>query len=184
MTFSQLTTYYRLASDGPVIASRPTGRLIREKLESALNRLPVGGMLRLDLNGIVAISPSAADELLGRIYSALQAGEYGNRLVVLEGVTSDHEQVLEPILKRRAVFAAKTGGRSVSLIGAPAHLSETYRIARRLKQFRASDLASRLNLSVPAADNRLAKLLRNHLLRRDSAPAKHGGREYVYRVSV
>lgn len=153
-------------------------------MEEALSKLPEDGVLLLDFEGIVAISPSCADEFLGKLYSSITAGEHGDRAIFLRRFTSDHQEVLEPILKRREVVAAKLSGGGIRLVGAPAHLEDTLLTARRLKRFRASELASRLGLTISAMDNRLAKLWRSHLVRRESVAAPHGGREYSYTAVV
>ncbi len=174
---------YRISKHGTVLASRPTGSTVRTAIEKILKTLPKGEALVLDIKSIIAISPSCADELFGRLYSALQADQYGDRLILLSNVTSDHEEILEPILKRRGIVAAKQLPKSITLLGAAGHLTDTYKVARRMKHFTASEIATKLGLKVPAMDNRLKKLWSNRLLDRELGSASHGGREYVYNAS-
>jgi hypothetical protein len=173
---------FSLKDRGPVLATRPIARKLREEIEKKwlAGKDP---SLELDFDGLVAISPSCADELIGRLYSELADGELGDRAAFLLNLSDDHEAILAPILKRRAVIAPKLTRRGVVFLGAPLHLGETYRLAKSLREFRAADLAAKSGLSVPAANNRLAKLLRTHLLRRTETSAAHGGREYLYSVS-
>lgn len=173
---------FRLADRGPVLATRPLARDLREQIEktwlSSEDRV-----LELDFEGLIAISPSCADEMIGRLYSELADGEMGERIAFLVNLSDDHEEVLSPILKRRGVIAPKLTSKGVSFLGAPPHLLDTYRLAKSLGEFRAADLASKSGLSVPAANNRLARLLKTHLVRRTETNAPHGGREYLYSIA-
>lgn len=173
---------YSVSQRGSVLASRETGREIREEVERLVVSAPKESVVQLDFQGVLAVSPSCADEFVGRLYSNASAGEFGDRVMVLTHLSNDHRDIMDPILKRRGAIAAELEGGSVRLLngGAGGHLEETLEVASKLGRFRATDLAQHLKLSVPATDNRLSRLWKNQLLRRESVAATHGGREYVY----
>jgi len=172
---------FALKSSGQVIASRDTGREIREKIEHLIEQMSATDTLYVDLEGVVAVSPSAADELFGRLFSELASGQFRARRVILEHVDADAEEILSGVFKRREVFApALDEHNRLRLIGAPEYLEKTYEAAVALKEFTTSDIAEQFHLTLPAANNRLMRLWRTNLVARKESSARRGGREYVY----
>ena len=171
---------HSLEQHGSVLASRPTGLAIRQAIEGELRALPGDAVLSIDLYGVVVMSPSCADELLGRLFSSLAAGDFGEQCLVLENVNEDHEETLEPILHRREVYVLAREGKNTRLLGAPEHLQGTLAMLSSFGEFRTSELAPRLGITVQATNNRLVQLVRNRILRRLPSAASHGGREYIY----
>lgn len=176
-------TCYGLNQHGSVLAFRPTGRAIREAIEEELHALPDNGVLNVDFDGVVVMSPSCADELLGRLFSSLSGGDFGTRCVVLKDVDEDHKEILDPILRRRGVYALAQEGAHTRLLAAPEHLQDTFSMFLTSGEFRTSELAIRLGITVQATNNRLTQLVRNRVLRRFPAAASHGGREYIYSIA-
>ncbi|HLF79755.1 MAG TPA: hypothetical protein VJB57_19915 [Dehalococcoidia bacterium] len=170
---------YILASKGQVLATRPTGKEIREEIQELLAAHD-DGELELSFLGVLALSPSCADELIGRLYSDLVNGDLPKTRVSLSHLTDDHREILLPILKRRSVIAMEREAKEVRLLNGGSHLERTFAVASSLGEFRAADIASREGLTVQAANNRLVKLLKSCLITRTETNAAHGGREYLY----
>lgn len=103
------TAKQSLGEFGKQLAMRPQGRKVQEALDAQLRRLPPGGVLVVDFDGVEMMDYSFADEALGTIYSRMAAKEYPDRHVVL-AVREDElgEALLENIeaaLNRREVAA-------------------------------------------------------------------------------
>lgn len=185
-------THLSLGECGSILAMRPQGRVVQEKIDGALRALPVGGVLILDFNGVEMMDYSFADEALGTIYSRMSAKEYPDRHLILE--TRDDElceallENVEVALNRREVAAlvvpqkvVKGGGKWRILGELPSHLVDTLRAVMDKNCITVRDLAETLKLdSATACNNRIAKLYQMHLVRREASVVPEGGRQYCY----
>ncbi|MBV9865030.1 MAG: DUF4325 domain-containing protein [Abitibacteriaceae bacterium] len=98
-----------LGEYGTQLAMRPYGRKVQEALDSLLRRLPPGGVLVVNFDGVEMMDYSFADEAFGTLYSRMAAKEYADRYLVL-AVRDDElsEALMENIevaLNRREVAA-------------------------------------------------------------------------------
>lgn len=98
-----------LGEFGPQLAMRPYGRKVQEALDMVLRRLPAGGVLVVNFDGVEMMDYSFADEAFGTLYSRMAAKEYADRYLVL-AVRDDElsEALMENIevaLSRREVAA-------------------------------------------------------------------------------
>jgi len=196
-----------LSEFGAQLAMRPNGRKVQESLDAALRKLPPGGVLLIDFDGVEMMDYSFADEAFGTLYSRMSAKEYPDRHLVLiarEGELG--EALLENIevaLSRREVAAlvvASTDGKALEkllntenpdgktdsgawrIVGTlPAHLVETLGEVMNKGCVTVRELATALGLdSATACNNRIAKLYQLHLVRREATIVPEGGRQYCY----
>ncbi len=193
---SKGTVRQSLGEFGTILAMRPQGRVVQEKIDARLRALPVGGVLVLDFNGVEMMDYSFADEALGTIYSRMAAKEYPDRHLVLE--TRDDElcdallENVEVALNRREVAAllvpqsdvkaAQKNADKWRVLGElPSHLIDTLRAVMDKNCITVRDLADALKLdSATACNNRIAKLYQMHLVRREASVVPEGGRQYCY----
>ena len=196
-----MTKRQSLGEFGPHLAMRPRGKQVQEALDANLRRLPPGGVLVLDFDGVEMMDYSFADEALGTIYSRMAAKEYPDRHLVIAmqddelgeallenlEVALNRREVAAIVLPRDEIAAASTRER-VAIIEAwrvvgmlPVHLLETLRAVMERGQVTVRELADALKLdSATACNNRIAKLYQLHLVRREAAIVPEGGRQYSY----
>jgi hypothetical protein len=197
---------------GAHLAMRPNGRRVQEALDAALRKLPPGGVLLLDFDGVEMMDYSFADEALGTLYSRMAAKEYPDRHLVI--VTRDDElgealmENIEVALSRREVAAlvlplndgtaldvfltqitAESDDRTLGswrIVGTlPQHLVDTLSEVMDKGCVTVRELATALQLdSATACNNRIARLYQMHLVRREATIVPEGGRQYCYSAVV
>ena len=199
-----------LGQFGKYLAMRQEGRKVQEALDITLRKLPPGGVLVIDFDGVEMMDYSFSDEALGTLYSRMAAKEYPDRYLVL-AVGDDEVSVglmenVEVALNRREVAALSVpraaleessatdkaaphpfvklakNGDDCQVIGTlPAHLIDTLRAVMGRQEATVRDLADDLQLdSATACNNRVARLYQLHLVRREAAIVPEGGRQYCY----
>jgi hypothetical protein len=199
-----------LGQFGKHLAMRPQGRKVQEALDITLRKLPPGGVLVVDFDGVEMMDYSFSDEALGTLYSRMAAKEYPDRYLVLavgdDEVSTALMENVEVALNRREVAAlsvpraaledSPTEGKATAqptiklskngddcqVIGSlPAHLIDTLRAVMGRHEATVRDLADDLQLeSATACNNRVARLYQLHLVRREAAIVPEGGRQYCY----
>jgi hypothetical protein len=94
------------------LVTRETGRFIRESIEARLEREPDGTVVALDFSHVGIIDFSCADEVISKLVARLQALEYGDKYIVLNGLTSTHEENIAVALERKklAVLVGRPDG--------------------------------------------------------------------------
>lgn len=199
-----------LGEFGAHLAMRPGGRKLQENLDASLRKLPPGGVLLLDFEGVEMMDYSFADEAFGTLYSRMAAKEYPDRHLVIASQKGDlGEALLENIevaLSRREVAAlvlshdkkaeldalleraakAERTPAAWRIIGTlPQHLVDTLGEVMNKGCVTVRELASALNLdSATACNNRIARLYQMHLVRREATIVPEGGRQYCYSAVV
>jgi hypothetical protein len=199
-----------LGEFGAHLAMRPSGRRVQEALDASLRKLPPGGVLLLDFEGVEMMDYSFADEAFGTLYSRMAAKEYPDRHLVIAAQQGElGEALLENIevaLSRRDVAAlvlshgqhaeleallaraakAERAPAPWRIIGTlPQHLIDTLGEVMNKGCVTVRELASALNLdSATACNNRIARLYQMHLVRREATIVPEGGRQYCYSAVV
>ena len=113
------------------LVTRPTGRVVRERIERAIAGGSVGEITiaRMDFTGVGCIDYSCADEIVAKLLRDRPA------VLVLSGITDGHREAIEPVLSGHglAVLIERADGTLESLgaaAAAAALLDEL--VARRL----------------------------------------------------
>jgi hypothetical protein len=197
---------------GAHLAMRPHGKRVQEAIDVSLRKLPPGGVLLLDFEGVEMMDYSFADEAFGTLYSRMAAKEYPDRhLVIATRADELGEALLENIevaLSRREVAALvlplDKKARLENLLDRAVkmeegHVPAAWRIIGTLPQHlidtlgevmlkgcvTVRELAASLNLdSATACNNRIARLYQMHLVRREATIVPEGGRQYCYSAVV
>jgi hypothetical protein len=75
------------------LVTRPTGRAVRESIETTLG--PDILLARIDFTGVGCIDYSCADEIVAK----LLRGAGGARVLLLLGISDGHREAIEPVLE-------------------------------------------------------------------------------------
>lgn len=174
-------TFHVATGEHRFLAFRSAAAQNRYRLEGELTANPDVEEVLLDFRAVAAMTYGYADELVGRFYATLAAGDAGARAVGLTGLTAETRDAVVVCLERRKLAAvdAELG----VLLGETAALDETYAFAVELGTFRAGDVAADMGISLPNANNRLKRLAAAGAVHRvRAASPAHGGKEFSYRM--
>ncbi len=158
---------FRIAQFGARLGTRWEGERARQQLEGLLCALPEEGQVRMLLDGLEVLSTSFADELVGKAYQRVVAGEFGDRTIVLDTPALELAEGIDvKLAQRRLAMLCRHDGRW-GLIGlrTPA-LSETLECIVDKGCTTARELADELGLQMSACVNRVARLAELRLIRR------------------
>jgi hypothetical protein len=165
------------------LVTRETGRFIRESIEARLEREPEGTVVALDFSHVGIIDFSCADEVISKLVARLQGLEYGDKYVVLLGLTPTHEENIAVALERKklAVLVGRPDG-SWRLLGSlNPYLSEALQFVMHQKEITARDLADETQVEISLASTKLLNLFKARLVQRSSERLPDGGRQFIYR---
>jgi len=167
------------ARDG-TLSTRNSGKDALAALQRAIVAQPPNAPIVLSFTGVQDITAAFADECIARLLSGRAAGFYEDHPVLAVDANSDVREGLSSALRNRGLVLLSLSGDGPELLGAPEHLDETMRVAHELGEFSVVDLAKRLELTTPAANNRVKQLLRAGALSRARVIPRRGGNEYRY----
>jgi len=129
------------------------------------------------------VDSSFADESVVRLGEQIAKGMYGERSLLLEGLTEDSMKNFRAVLKLRGIklplLTVWSTGEWQVIGSLEENLYETLRIVHQHEQMKASDLGSILGLAVNTASTRLKRLHNFHLVRREHEVSEKG-LQYIY----
>jgi len=172
-----------LGSGTKNLVTRETGRFIRESIETRLEREPEGTVIALDFVHVGIIDFSCADEIISKLVARLQGLEYGDKYVVLQGLTPTHEENIAVALERKklAILLSRPDG-SWRLLGTlNPYLNEALQFVMMHKEITARDLADETQVEISLASTKLLNLFKARLVQRSSERLPDGGRQFIYR---
>ena len=175
---------------GVSIGIKGRNYLTRDKGEEAYSLLrekmlmtPEGEALVLVFPSEQLVDSSFADESIIRLGEQVLSGMYGERTVVLEGLTEDSMKNFRAVLKLRGIklpLLTVESSREWQVLGSlEENLYEALRVVHKRSLLTASELSSILGLAVNAASTKLKRLHNLHLLRRESEVSERG-LQYIY----
>ncbi len=95
------------------LVTRPTGRVVRERIERAIAAGDVA-VARMDFTGVGCIDYSCADEIVAKLLRGRPA------VLVLSGISDAHREAIEPVLAGHGLAALIEGpGGALETLGAP-----------------------------------------------------------------
>ena len=176
---------FSLKKFGRRLGTRQEGRRARDELLRALEALPPGGKLLVDLSGLEVLSGSFADEALAKVAAKLKDGELPDRYLL---VKAEEEELLEDLSERLArrglalLALVEDGWRILGRL--PGYLEETLHWIVKHGEATSPELAQALSISVKNASTRLGELQKLRLVElvRESRPM--GGVQYRARAVV
>jgi hypothetical protein len=85
------------------LVTRPTGRVVRERIERAMAADADVAIARIDFTGVGCIDYSCADEIVAKLLRGRPA------VLVLTGISEGHREAIEPVLAGHHLAALVEG---------------------------------------------------------------------------
>ncbi len=170
------------------MTGRSRGIRIREALERLLGEEKEGFRLILDFSGIGSIDFSWADEVMAKIISRLWSGEYGEKYLVLKGLSPSQIENIHVALERKRLAVIAAGPEGWQVIGAlNNYLVHTLNQVMKKKHLTLRELSELERIGMNTSGTRLLNLYKRRLVAREGESLTgredpHRGRQFVYRA--
>ncbi|MBW2066331.1 MAG: STAS-like domain-containing protein [Deltaproteobacteria bacterium] len=163
------------------LVTRPSGQVIRDRVEREIAKERNGSVIALDFSGIGVVDYSCADEIVAKLISRLLGGEYGDRYIILTGVDENQEENIEVALERKglAAITERRNGEKTLLGTLNNYLKETLNLVLERGEITAKDLSRTMDLEANTSGTRLLNLYKKRLVKRKEKKGD-GGRLLVY----
>lgn len=163
------------------LVTRPSGQVIRNRIERDIENEKEGEVIALDFSKIGIVDYSCADEIVAKLISRLQSGEYGGKYIVLTGLNENQKENIEVALERKdlAIIVQMKNGKKILLGNLNNYLKETLNLILKKGKITASDLSEYLKLPANTSGTRLLNLHKKRLVKRVDE-IRDGGRVWVY----
>jgi hypothetical protein len=163
------------------LVTRPSGQVIRTRIEGDIENEKDGEVIALDFSKIGIIDYSCADEIVAKLISRLLSGEYGDKYIVLIGLNENQKENIEVALERKdlAIIVQMKNGKKILLGNLNNYLKETLNLILKKGKITASDLSEYLKLPANTSGTRLLNLHKKRLVKRMDE-IRDGGRVWVY----
>lgn len=173
----------RMADCGEVLTGAE-GRSAWERVSHELRKPAEGSAVVLDFADVRAVTVPFVEEFLVRMLSDWISGYYQDLPLLITNAPEDVRRTIDVTLAGRKLAILSTGEGQPSLLGGDQTLKQTTgSVAQLDEEFTASQLATELHLTLPAANNRLRSLMRSGVVARIQGAPSRGGREYRYRFA-
>jgi len=176
-----------LLKDG---AKEMTGRTRGVKVRGFLERLlrVEGGALLvlLDFSGVGPIDFSWADEVVAKMISRLWSGEYGEKYLVLKGLSASQLENISVALERKRLAALVTGAEGWKIVGSlNNYLAQTLNTIMEKRHLTLRQLSEEEGIGMNTSGTRLLNLYKKRLVVRGEGASRtkedsHRGRQFVY----
>jgi len=163
------------------LVTRPSGQVIRERVERDIQKEKDGEIIALDFSKVGIIDYSCADEIVAKLVSRLLSGEYGDKYIILTGLNENQKENIEVALERKelAVIANMRNGKQVLLGSLNNYLKETLNLIVKKSKITASELSKTMKLEANTSGTRLLNLHKKRLVKRIDEN-RNGGRVWIY----
>lgn len=163
------------------LVTRPSGQVIRGRIEKKIEAEKNGEVIALDFSEIGIIDYSCADEIVAKLISRLWGNEYGDRYIILTGLNENQKENIEVALERKdlAVIARMKDGKEILLGNLNNYLLKTLEVVITKDRITTKDLSEIMNLEANTSGTRLLNLHKKRLVMRNEE-IKDGGRIWVY----
>jgi hypothetical protein len=173
----------RIGIRGRHYLSRDKGERAYEVLKGQLEATKEGESLVLVFPPEQLVDSSFADESVVRLGEQILKDCFGERCIILEGLTEDSITNFKAVLRLRGIklpfLAAESTGKWQVLGNLEDSLLETLRLVYRKRKLTAADMVSQVGLAVNTASTRLKRLHNVHLVRREHEVSEKG-LQYIY----
>ena len=162
------------------LVTRQSGQVIRERIERDISREKDGEVIALDFSKIGIIDYSCADEIIAKLISRLTSSEYGDKYIVLTGLSENQKENIEVALERKDLSVmAEMNGEKILIGSLNNYLKETLNLILNKGRITSSELSEALKLPANTSGTRLLNLYKKRLVRRISERGEEG-RLWVY----
>ncbi len=174
-----------LKNGSSYLVTRPSGQVIRERIEKDIVKEKDAEVIALDFSKIGVIDYSCADEIVAKLISRLISGEYGDKYIVLKGLNENQKENIEVALERKdlAVIAEMRDGKQILIGNLNNYLQETLNFITKRGKITAGDLSTALKLPANTSGTRLLNLHKKRLVKR-TEDIRDGGRVWVYEACL
>lgn len=163
--------------------TRDMGERAYPLMRDELQAIPDGQPLVLVFPPEQMVDSSFADESAVRLGEEILKGKYGERGLLLEGLTEDSIKNFNGVISLRGIklplLAVAPTGEWQLLGDLEDSLVETLNLVYRHDRLTASELMAQLGLALNTASTRLKRLHNLHLVRRESEVSEKG-LQYLY----
>lgn len=179
---TQLAGRIGLTKSGLFI-TRPKGEKAYELLKEELLNVPDGDALVLSFPPNQLVDASFADETAVKLGQETLRGDYGDRSLLLEGLTRDSLKNVRAAISlqklKLPLLAVEKSGEWQVAGHLEEHLLDTLKLVAERGRLTAAELTSILGLAVNTASTRLKRLHNMHLVRREHEISDKG-LQYIY----
>lgn len=163
------------------LVTRPTGQILRERIERDIGKEDDGTVIALDFSKIGIIDFSCADEIVAKLGSRLLSGEYGDRYIILTGLNENQKENIEVALERKelAVIGRMRDKEKVLMGSLNKYLRDTLNLIVKKGNITAKELSEEMKLEPNASGMRLLNLYKKRLVKRAEA-IQDGGKVWSY----
>jgi hypothetical protein len=162
------------------LVTRQSEQVIRERIERDITAEKDGEVIALDFSKIGIIDYSCADEIVAKLISRLTGGEYGDKYIVLTGLSENQKENIEVALERKDLpVMAEMGGKKILIGSLHDYLKETIDLILKKGKITAAELSDALKLPANTSGTRLLNLYKKRLVKR-VAERREEGKVWVY----
>ncbi len=163
------------------LVTRPSGQVIRERIERNIVKVGDRVVVALDFSKIGVIDYSCADEIVAKLVSRLLGGEYGDKYILLVGLNENQKENIEVALERKglAIMAKTKNNKKILLGNINNYLKQTLDLILEKDKITARQLSDIMKLEANTRGTRLLNLHKKRLVRR-TEEIVNGGRVWVY----
>lgn len=182
-TLKKMEKVLLLSEYGQQLWTRERASQIRERLDEMLHSLQVGDTLVIDAEGVKVFDYSFANELFGKTLLRLPT-EHPGRFIVIENLTEYTRENLAKALESLNLIIIERQGAKLQLLGKvhPTDEDTFAMIAQAKRPITAATLKDQLGINVTAMNERLTKLTRLAVIRREKIASQAGREQYQYAV--
>jgi hypothetical protein len=165
------------------LVTRETGAVMRERLERELVADADPTVAFLDFSGVGVVDYSCADEVIAKLISRLLSGEYGDKFIVLKGLSPNQMENIEVALERKKLaILSLQGAGGWQIIGfLNNYLRKTLVSVMERGSITLRELAEEGGIGLNTGGTRLLNLYKKRLIWRSEEVSREGGRQFVYR---
>jgi hypothetical protein len=163
------------------LVTRPSGQVIRNRIEKDITKEDDRAVISLDFSKIGVIDYSCADEIVAKLVSRLLGGEYGDKYIILTGLNENQKENIEVALERKdlAIMAKTRNNKKILLGNINNYLKQTLDLILEKDKITARELSDIMKLEANTSGTRLLNLHKKRLVRR-TEEIMNGGRVWVY----
>jgi len=172
-----------LGEHGEHLWTRELAQKIRAPLQEMLKELNAGDTMVIDAKSVEVFDYSFANELFAKTLLSLPV-EYPGRFLIVEHLTAYTRENLTKTLESLGLAIIERRGKKLHLLGKvhPADQETFNAIARSKEPVTAAFLANELDINLTAMNERLSKLVKLGLVRRERGISPAGREQYLYVV--
>jgi len=182
-TLKVMEKRFLLRDHGKQLWTREKAKEIRPQLQAMLQDLNVGETLVIDVKGVEVFDYSFANEFFAKTLLSIPV-DYPGRFLVIENLSTYTRENLEKTLESVGLAIIERKGKTLHLLGKlhPADQMTFDAIVRAKEPITAAELSSQLNVHLTAMNERLSKLAKVGLVRREKGTSSAGREQYLYAV--